>query len=497
MNVVLFTDVADSIGYGKYGGTYKIATEIRKAGYTCQVVDHMLFLGLDRLKKIVDKFVTQDTIMIGVSCTLNEVRDHLQNVIHFWGLSDNEFTELLAYIKTKGNAKIVIGGARIHEEIDFDYVDYAVIGKADNAVVSILEHLKYQTDLKHKQNNFTKIIYGDDYFYSQEEFKNSQIVFEEQDIILDNEWLPLEIARGCIFSCSFCQYDLIGKKMGDWTKTADSIYDEMMRNYKLFGTTSYMFTDELVNESVEKLQMLLSIVERLPFKLQYTAYARIDRIAKYPEMIELLQKTGAVSLAIGIESLNYNALLKLGKGPKPEIIKETLKKCKDAWGNNVIISCSFIVGLPEETEESIQQTFEYLLSDENPIDIFTVIPLGIRGFSRKGSTPKSKLEKNPEKYGMKIKINSWEWENTKSGSISRNRAMQLVKEFRALPKAKSRTIFYSSTFLGRILSLGFTTPEVTKIVNVMSSAETVKYRDIIQEKARSLKNEYYRRLMEV
>ena len=42
MQVILFTDVADTIGYGKYAGTYKIATEIRAAGYSCQVVDLLL-----------------------------------------------------------------------------------------------------------------------------------------------------------------------------------------------------------------------------------------------------------------------------------------------------------------------------------------------------------------------------------------------------------------------------------------------------------------------
>ena len=39
MQVILFTDVADTLGYGNYAGTYIVATEIRNAGYTCQVVD--------------------------------------------------------------------------------------------------------------------------------------------------------------------------------------------------------------------------------------------------------------------------------------------------------------------------------------------------------------------------------------------------------------------------------------------------------------------------
>ena len=39
MQVILFTDVADTIGYGKYAGTYKVATELRAAGYSCRVIN--------------------------------------------------------------------------------------------------------------------------------------------------------------------------------------------------------------------------------------------------------------------------------------------------------------------------------------------------------------------------------------------------------------------------------------------------------------------------
>ena len=74
MQVILFTDVADTLGYGKYAGSYKIATEIRNAGYSCQVVDLFSYYTYDQLEKIVDKFVTSETLLIGFSCTLMEKR---------------------------------------------------------------------------------------------------------------------------------------------------------------------------------------------------------------------------------------------------------------------------------------------------------------------------------------------------------------------------------------------------------------------------------------
>lgn len=74
MQVILFTDVADTVGYGKYAGTYKIATEIRNNGYTCQVVDLFSHYSYSELEDIVTKFCSTDTILVGFSCSLMEKR---------------------------------------------------------------------------------------------------------------------------------------------------------------------------------------------------------------------------------------------------------------------------------------------------------------------------------------------------------------------------------------------------------------------------------------
>ena len=38
MQVVIFTEVCHG-GFGRYAGTYRVATELREAGYTVQVVE--------------------------------------------------------------------------------------------------------------------------------------------------------------------------------------------------------------------------------------------------------------------------------------------------------------------------------------------------------------------------------------------------------------------------------------------------------------------------
>ena len=96
MQVILFTDVADTIGYGKYAGTYKIATEVRRCGYTCQVIDLFSFYSLEQLSKIIKKFVTNKTLLVGFSCTLMEKR--VGNRVQNFGRPDQEFIDIVKEI---------------------------------------------------------------------------------------------------------------------------------------------------------------------------------------------------------------------------------------------------------------------------------------------------------------------------------------------------------------------------------------------------------------
>ena len=206
--VILLTDVY-AVGYGKYAGTYKVATEIRKAGYTCQVIDNYIFLGLENLKILFKKFIKESTLLIGISCTLN---DKNTGDTFSWGLKQEVFLDLINFAKSLNkNIKIVAGGSRIKEDTNYEFIDYTIINKADNSIIALLNHISKNEKLNFLQLENTKVIKEIDYPYSQKEFETSTIEYQPNDIIFSHEALPLEISRGCIFSCAFCKYDLIGK----------------------------------------------------------------------------------------------------------------------------------------------------------------------------------------------------------------------------------------------------------------------------------------------
>lgn len=491
MDIVLLTDVASTIGYGKYGGTYKLATELRKFGYSCQVIDLSSYWTIDRYKQLIDKFITNKTILVGISTTLGEIRQGSKELI--WGRPESDFIEILSYIRSKNsNVKICAGGTKVNNASNFSYIDYVILGKADHAIVSLANHLKNGSDIKFVQNGYTKIIDSADYFYSQDDFRSSQIIFQPNDIIFKTESLPMEIARGCIFKCGFCRFDLIGKRIGDWTKDVDAIKQEILRNYEMFGITNYMFTDELINESVSKLEMLSNALVNLPFKIQYSSYARVDLIHRFPEMREMLLETGAASLTFGIETLNWNAGRKIGKGLHPDKTKETLAYCKKLWHRKVLMSSGFLVGLPGEDEKSIYETFEWLLSDANPLDVFMFAPLYMQHSDSAGGIGKSKFELDPKKYGYTIKKNSDIWS---SENISFLKAISIVKNIYQDPRMKSKNRFQSASYLGRIMSLGYTIQDIFAIIYDLDDVQAAAAKQEIRQRMHSMKELYFQKLL--
>lgn len=489
MQVILFTDVADTIGYGKYAGTYKIATEIRNQGYTCQVVDLFSYYSYSDLEKIVSKFCTSETVLVGFSCTLMEQRK--DGKVFNFGRPDDEFNSIVDKIKSiNNNTKICLGGARMTYNSYWHGVDYVIVNKGDVAILKLLKHLIDGEDIKTVKSTPCHVIDGNDYFYTQEQFAYSNIKYIPEDIIFPGESLPIEVARGCVFQCAFCHFDLIGKKVGDWQKAESALRDELIMNYEKFGTTHFMFTDELINESVPKMELIHKVLTNLPFKISYTSYARLDLIWKFPEMREMLLESGAKSLAFGIETLNETAGKKIGKGLGEKRVKETLNYCAETWKGKIITSSNFIVGLPGEDEASIRNTVDYLVSDDCPLDVFGFLPLYIR--SEHDGRGTSKIDQDPKKFGYTIEAGK-QWQGN---DMNFQQALNLVQDIFTDKRVLTKSKFAAATWIGRIINLGYTTEDIFKIINNKSMSDT-EINDILVNESNSRKQWYFEQLMKI
>ena len=382
--IIIFNDCNGPLGFSRYAGPYRLATELRLHGFTVQLVEFFGDMIPDEVYQVIDRHVGSETLWVGFASTLfgkhlTEEEDialyltppmgglkQLNQVFQtLFPHSDNDMTGFMNHIKSiNPKTKIVVGGYKaLHKE--FPGVDYWVLGQGEGPAVAISKHLKTGENLLFIESELGRVI--TDRMYEFTEFNTCKIIWDKSDHIAWGEDLQIETARGCIFKCAFCAFNLNGKKFGDFTKNPNTLREELIYNYENFGTTGYMVADDTVNDSMQKVEFLHKVLTDLPFKPRLSCHLRLDIIAAQPRMITLLHEMGVSSANFGIETFNQRAGKAIGKGANPELLKDTLFKLKDAWGDDVFTSANFIVGLPHETKESLQDTFEWLHRPDVPL----------------------------------------------------------------------------------------------------------------------------------
>lgn len=473
-NIILMTDATDMMTMQKALGTYKVAYELRKAGFQVVVLNHLHTFSWEEILHYLRELVNEQTLFVGVNNIFyQEIADPIvteDNNVYYkpskpgamlpHGFDRNK--ELRKYIKElNSNCALVLGGASAHDaDYNIDY-DYIVTGYADLSIVNLANHL---LDKNVKLEKSHKSIFGpvvvNDSKAEGFDFASSSMAYEHHDGILTDEVLPIEIARGCIFKCAFCSYPLNGKKKLDYLKDPEILYNEFLDNYEKFGTTRYNFVDDTFNDSIEKCKMISDISKRLPFKLEYWAYIRLDLLAAHPETIDWLFDSGLRGCFFGIETFNQETGKLVGKGGKRERLIDTLRYIKSKWGDEAMLHGSFIFGLPHESVDSMQQTISTLLSPDSPLDSFHLKALRIKANKENWTNGfLADIDINYEKYGYTKKGEiglDMIWENEYT---SYEQVKKLVNDTHEQGN-RSGTRVISSSYVFELASLGYPLKDV-------------------------------------
>lgn len=366
----------------KYAGTFRIATEIRNAGYTVQCIDVTAYEGRrEEFLKVLKLFVGENTLWVGISTTF---------LHHIFGFPffrlENSFNKkfednpdldsgILSFVNSvkniNPNVKFIAGGAR---KFIIEKYGFKIFTK--NNDTEIIEFTNYCAK-KSKQiptKFFGSLIEGSEF----QQFTTSQNIFTKNDIVDPLDTLPIEVSRGCIFKCKFCSFPLNGKKKGEWVKHSNALYDEFIKNYELHGITDYSFSDDTYNDSEDKVKRLYDeVYSKLPFKLNFTTYIRLDLMMRNPDTVEYLQKSGLKSAVFGIETINHNSGKSIGKGVDPIEQFQFIEEIKKNEFKEIMTYSGFILGLPKDREDELERLEEFLFSEKNKLDDFTVEPLFI------------------------------------------------------------------------------------------------------------------------
>ena len=376
-------------------GTYRLSTHLRDLGYTVRNLA-VWRCNLEEFKKIIVKNITPEIKVIGISTTL--IYD-----IPLTDASYEDFFEKVKFIRSIAeDRKIVMGGSLVRSASFnspnfkklYSLVDYFIKGQGEQAFTAVLENIFKGQKLT--TTNIDPVVCTDD-VYPFLDFNDSKIHYTKDDFLNKYDSVGIEYSRGCIFKCSFCNYPGIGKRPGEFIKTKEVLKEELLRNYEEHGLQFYYFTDDLLNESIEKIKDLAEIASSLPFEFRFAAYVRLDLIHRFPEMAGLLRDAGMISGIAGIETINDKSGKSVTKGLGKTRIDETLEICRDAWKNKVGLMGSFILGLPHDTTDTVEELLEWF---ETPLVKDTINDINITALK----ISSDEMSKNP-KYKYQLKDN--------------------------------------------------------------------------------------------
>jgi anaerobic magnesium-protoporphyrin IX monomethyl ester cyclase len=182
-------------------------------------------------------------------------------------------------------------------------------------------------------------------------------------------YAAIQTSLGCNFKCSFCMINIINKDDNKESGVANE-YSGMR-----FWSPQFIIKefDKLISMGVRTIKITdemfllnpkyyISLCEMLSERnkndeLRLWAYSRIDTVKK--DVLTLVRKAGIKWLCLGIESADKNVRLEVSKGKFEDIdIKKIIENIHTA---EIEVMANYIFGLPEDTEKSINNTFQLSL----------------------------------------------------------------------------------------------------------------------------------------
>ncbi len=167
-------------------------------------------------------------------------------------------------------------------------------------------------------------------------------------------------SRGCPAGCTYC-IKHVSYQNSVRLRSPQAIYDELALLAELGVHNVHMYAD-LFTVNRQQVVDLCRLLIANGLQVNWTCNSRVDYVDE--EMLSLMGQAGCYLISWGIESANEQILKRAHKGYRKEQAALALR-----WAHNAGIKNwgYFIIGLPGETEQTIQETIAY--SKSLPLDI--------------------------------------------------------------------------------------------------------------------------------
>jgi len=169
---------------------------------------------------------------------------------------------------------------------------------------------------------------------------------------LQHPYVSLYTGRGCRSRCTFCLWPQTVGGHRYRTRSVGAVLDEAAMAKDLFPQMKELFfDDDTFTDDRQRAQEIAKGLGRLGLTWSCNAKANVPR-----ETLQVMRDNGLRLLLVGYETGDQQILVNIKKGLRVERAKQFAKDCRDL---GITIHGTFILGLPGETKETIQETIKF------------------------------------------------------------------------------------------------------------------------------------------
>jgi hopanoid biosynthesis associated radical SAM protein HpnJ len=205
-----------------------------------------------------------------------------------------------------------------------------IVHNKDRAMIENMDNLPFVTEI------YKRDLKIEDYFIGY----------------LKHPYISIYTGRGCKSHCTFCLWPQTVGGHRYRTRSVEHVIAEIKQAKKDFPQVrEFFFDDDTFTDDLPRAEAIARELGKLGVMWSCNAKANVPR-----KTLEVLRANGLRLLLVGYESGNQQILYNIKKGMRIEVAKQFTKDCHEL---GITIHGTFIMGLPGETQETIEETIKF------------------------------------------------------------------------------------------------------------------------------------------
>ena len=198
----------------------------------------------------------------------------------------------------------------------------------------------------------------------------------QRDLVIENyfigylkhPYISLYTGRGCKSRCTFCLWPQTVGGHRYRTRSVAHVLEEIAYAKKAFPQVKeFFFDDDTFTDDLPRAEEIARGLGKLGVTWSCNAKANVPR-----KTLQVLRDNGLRLLLVGYETGDQQILVNIKKGMRVEVARTFTKDCHEL---GIVIHGTFIMGLPGETKETIEQTIRFATEiDPHTIQVSLAAP---------------------------------------------------------------------------------------------------------------------------